>query len=219
MPSVLNAIEYVLFGVLVVGNFCLGLYFSFRQHGRHVGPTSAVLEVFLGSRTLMMLPLAASTVASILSSTGLVAIPAHYYAYGWHLMWACIAPLFLFPLATQVFVPVIYRLEVTSIFEYIRLRFNSTISMSACAIYIILTQSVGAIAIFAASLAIQTVFHTPLLWCNVAIGLSGTVYTALFLIILCAPATIVAKVIYDSMSPNSVIHPPNDLDISKYIAK
>ncbi|KAL1482968.1 hypothetical protein MTO96_033457 [Rhipicephalus appendiculatus] len=117
MPAVLNAIEYVLFGVLVVGNFSLGLYFSLRKHGRNAGPTSAVREVFLGSRTLIMLPLAASTVASILSSTGLVAIPAHYYAYGWHLMWTCTTPLFLFPLATHVFVPVIYNLEVTSIFE------------------------------------------------------------------------------------------------------
>ncbi|XP_049273318.1 sodium-dependent multivitamin transporter-like [Rhipicephalus sanguineus] len=184
MSSVVNTLEYVLFAVLVVGNFSLGLYFSFRKHGRHAGRTSALLEVFLGSRTLMMLPLAASSVASVLSSVGLVAIPAHYYAYGWHLMWACTMPLFLFPLATHVFVPVVYRLEVASIFEYIRLRFNSTISITACAIYIILTQSIGAISIFAASLAIQTVFHTPILWCNVAIGLSGTVYTALRIVTL-----------------------------------
>ncbi|KAL3213519.1 hypothetical protein MRX96_007730 [Rhipicephalus microplus] len=112
MTAGMNAIEYVLFSVLVVGNLSVGLYFSLRKHGRNTGPTSAALEVFLGSRTLTMLPLAASTVASILSSTGLVAIPAHYYAYGWHLMWVGIMPLFLLPLATHVFVPVIYKLGV-----------------------------------------------------------------------------------------------------------
>nr|XP_054930959.1 sodium/iodide cotransporter-like [Dermacentor andersoni] len=153
----MNVLEYVLFGVLVLANLALGLWFSLRKkHGRHAGSNSAVVEVFLGSRTLMMLPLAASTVASILSSTGLVALPAHYYAYGWHVLWGAVTPLLLFPLATRVFVPVIYDLGVTSIFEYIRMRFNSTISFTACAIYIFLTQSVGAISIFAASLALET---------------------------------------------------------------
>ncbi|XP_070378946.1 sodium-coupled monocarboxylate transporter 1-like isoform X4 [Dermacentor albipictus] len=229
----MNVLEYVLFGVLVLANLSLGLWFSLRKkHGRRTGSTSAAVEVFLGSRTLMMLPLAASTVASTLSSTGLVALPVHYYAYGWHVLWAAATPLLLFPLATRVFVPVIYDLGVTSIFQYIRMRFNSTISFTACAIYIFLTQSVGAISIIAASLALETVFHAPVLWCNIAIGLSGTVYTALgglrgvvwtdcaqFLIIVCAPVTVIAKVIIDSMSPGATIRPLNDLDIRKYIAE
>ncbi|XP_070378941.1 sodium-coupled monocarboxylate transporter 1-like [Dermacentor albipictus] len=229
----MNVLEYVLFGVLVLANLSLGLWFSLRQkHCRQSGSNSAAVEVFLGSRTLMMLPLAASTVASILSSTGLVALPAHYYAYGWHVQWGAVTPLLLFPLATRVFVPVIYDLGVTSIFEYIRMRFNSAISFTACAIYIFLTQSVGAISIFAASLALETVFHAPVLWCNIAIGLSGTVYTALgglrgvvwtdcvqLLMILCAPTTIIAKVIIDFMLPGAATHPLNDLDIRKYIAE
>nr|XP_050041481.2 sodium-dependent multivitamin transporter-like [Dermacentor andersoni] len=175
----MGVLEYVLFGVLVLANFCLGIWFSLRKHGRYAGSTSTVVEVFLGSRTLRMLPLAASTVASIVSSTGLIALPAHYYVYGWHLIWWSTLPLLLFPLATHVFVPVLYGLGVTSMFEYIRLRFNSSISITACVIYIFLTQSIGAISIFAASLAIERVFHAPLLWCNIAIGLSGTIYTAM----------------------------------------
>lgn len=229
----MNAIEYTLFGVLVLGNFSLGLYFSFRhQYGRQDDYNSAVQEMFLGSRTLTMLPLAASTVASVLSSIGLVAVPSHYYAYGWHLLWGCITPLFALPLATHVFVPVIYGLDVTSIFQYIRLRFDSAISFTACAIYIVITQSVGAICIYVASLVLETVFHAPLFWCNIAIGLSGTVYTALgglrgvvwtdcmqFLIVVCAPATIVIKVIADSMSGDYAVRPLHDLDIARYVAR
>ncbi|XP_070378948.1 sodium-coupled monocarboxylate transporter 1-like isoform X6 [Dermacentor albipictus] len=167
----MNVLEYVLFGVLVLANLSLGLWFSLRKkHGRRTGSTSAAVEVFLGSRTLMMLPLAASTVASTLSSTGLVALPVHYYAYGWHVLWAAATPLLLFPLATRVFVPVIYDLGVTSIFQG---------------------------------------------------GLRGVVWTdcAQFLIIVCAPVTVIAKVIIDSMSPGATIRPLNDLDIRKYIAE
>ncbi|XP_037522127.1 sodium-coupled monocarboxylate transporter 1 [Rhipicephalus sanguineus] len=228
----MNVIEYILFGVLVLANFCLGLYFSFKKRRQPAGSSSAAMEVFLGGRRLMMLPLAASTVASVYTSTGLVGFPSHFYAYGWHLFWGCTMPLFIFPLATHVFVPVLYGLGITSIFEYIRRRFNSAISLTACAIYIFFTQSIGAISIYAASLVLETVFHLPLLWCNIVIGLSGTVYTALgglrgvvwtdcvqFVIIICAPAAIVTKVIIDSTAPDSTVRPLRDLEIGDYIAK
>ncbi|KAK8760314.1 hypothetical protein V5799_028419, partial [Amblyomma americanum] len=64
-----------------------------------------------------MLPLAASAVASLFSSTGLVGFTAHFYAYGWHMGWCFLPSLVLLPFATHVFVPVLYKLGVTSVFE------------------------------------------------------------------------------------------------------
>ncbi|XP_077485576.1 sodium-coupled monocarboxylate transporter 2-like isoform X2 [Amblyomma americanum] len=111
------------------------------------------------------------------------------------------------------------------------MRFNAPISLSACAIYILLTQSVGAMSIFAASLTLVTVLKAPLFWCNIIIGLSATIYTALgglrgvvftdcmqFLFILIAPTTIIAKILMDSFSSNSTIQPVGDLDAKKYVA-
>ncbi|XP_077489432.1 sodium-coupled monocarboxylate transporter 2-like isoform X1 [Amblyomma americanum] len=227
----MHVLEYVLFGVLVAANFSLGLYFSFRNSSAESGSDATAREVFLGSRSLRMLPLAASTVASLFSSTGLIALPAHYYAYGWHLFWGGLTPLLLFPFATRLFVPVVYKLGVTSVFEYIRLRFNASISLTACAVYIFFTQTIGAISIFAASLTLVTVFHAPLIWCNVAIGLSGTLYTALgglrgvvwtdcmqFLVILATPTTLIITILINSLSANSTISPIKDLNVKKYIA-
>ncbi|XP_070395470.1 sodium-coupled monocarboxylate transporter 1-like [Dermacentor albipictus] len=108
--------ECALFVFLLVANLSLGLYFSFRKRNTAVGGAATTSEVFLASRMLKTLPLAASSVASLFS-TGLVGFPAHYYAYGWHLSWGYLTPLALIPLATQVFVPVLYRLRITSIFE------------------------------------------------------------------------------------------------------
>ncbi|KAH7937249.1 hypothetical protein HPB49_009520 [Dermacentor silvarum] len=110
-------LEYIIFVVLVATNLSVGLYFSFRK--ANVGPGSKVTaaEVFLGSRMLKSLPLAASFVVSIFSSTGLIGLPAHFYAYGWHLAWTYVTPLLCIPLGTHVFVPVLYRLLITSIFE------------------------------------------------------------------------------------------------------
>ncbi|XP_065284503.1 sodium-coupled monocarboxylate transporter 2-like isoform X2 [Dermacentor albipictus] len=223
-------LEYIIVGVLVATNLSVGLYFSFRK--ANVGPGSKVTatEVFLGGRMLKTFPLAASSVVSLFSSTGLIGLPAHYYAYGWHMTWSFLMPLFCIPLGTHVFMPVLYRLRITSIFEYIRLRFNATISLTACVIYIFLTSSVGALSVLAASLALVTVFNVPLVGCIVFIGMSGTLYTALgglrgvvwtdclqFFLILIAPATVVTKITVDSLSPNSAIEPLSHLDLGKYI--
>ncbi|KAK8756713.1 hypothetical protein V5799_000584, partial [Amblyomma americanum] len=225
-----RTMEYVIFGVLVAVNLLFGLCYSLTKRVSSPGVAATEAEVFLGSRALKMIPLAASAVASLYSSTGLIGFPAHFYAYGWHVIWCGITPLLFFPLATRVFVPLLYDLRVTSIFEYLRLRFNRAISLTACAIYIFLTQSVAAISIFAASLTLVTVFKAPLFWSNIAIGLSGTLYTVLgglrgvvwtdcmqFLVILIAPTTFVAKVLVDSFSSNSTVQPLGDLNIKEYI--
>ncbi|KAH7947618.1 hypothetical protein HPB52_014609 [Rhipicephalus sanguineus] len=109
--------EYIIFGALMACNLSLGLYFSFRKTCTGVGTSATTAEVFLGSRLLKTIPLAASSVASLVSSTALVGFPAHYYAYGWHTSWCYVMPLVFVPLSTQVFVPVLYRLRITSIFE------------------------------------------------------------------------------------------------------
>lgn len=225
-----QVLEYVLFGTVIATNLCLGLYFSFRKAPPSSGSASPEAEMFLGSRALRVLPLAASAVASMMSSTGLIAFPAHFYAYGMHMLWGLPMQFVCLPLATHVVVPVIYKLGVTSIFEYLRLRFNTAISLTACAIYIFLTQSIGAISIFAASLTLVTVFNAPLFWSNVFIGLCGTFYTALgglrgvvwmdcvqLVVILVAPAALVAKVTMDALSENSSIQPLTDFNVKQYV--
>ncbi|KAH8022204.1 hypothetical protein HPB51_023054 [Rhipicephalus microplus] len=112
-----RALEGALFGFLVLSNLFLGLYFSFRKRDNATDSSAVRSEVFLASRMLKTLPLAASSVASLFSSTGLVGFPAHFYAYGWHLLWAYLMTLVMIPLATHVFVPVLYNLRITSIFE------------------------------------------------------------------------------------------------------
>ncbi|XP_075529555.1 sodium/iodide cotransporter-like [Dermacentor variabilis] len=105
--------EYGVFATLMVANFSLGLYFSFRRRSLK----STADEVFLGSRSLHSLPLAVSALASIMSSIGIIGISAHVYAYGTHMFWnQVLAPLNALIVA-HVVVPVLYRLRVTSVFE------------------------------------------------------------------------------------------------------
>ncbi|KAH7983263.1 hypothetical protein HPB52_010535 [Rhipicephalus sanguineus] len=108
--------EYAVFAILMVANFSLGLYFSFRRQSLK----STADEVFLGSRSLHSVPLAVSALASIMSSVGIVGVSAHVYAYGTHMFWnQVLAPINAL-IAAHVVVPVLYRLRVTSVFEVSR---------------------------------------------------------------------------------------------------
>lgn len=200
--------EYVIFTIIVGGNIALGLYFSFCKGRDRPDDTD---EVFLGSRNLAMFPLAVSVLASMMSALGIVGFTAHYYAYGIHMMWGILNMLLTTPFITTIIVPVFYKLKITSVFEYHRMRFGSPIAAATCALYYFFGQSLGALCIYTASLAVSTVFHCPVTWCSLVIGLTGTVYTALgglrgvvwtdcvqAIVILAAPATIIIKVLCDA---------------------
>ncbi|XP_075740447.1 sodium-coupled monocarboxylate transporter 2 isoform X1 [Rhipicephalus microplus] len=203
-----HPIEYMIFTIIVGGNILLGLYFSFRKRAGLQDDTD---EVFLGNRTLAMFPLAVSVLASMMSALGIVGFTAHYYAYGIHMMWGMLPMLVTMPFITIIIVPVFYRLKITSVFEYHRMRFGSSIAAATCALYFLFAQSLGALCIYTASLAVSTVFGFPVTWCSLVIGLTGTVYTALgglrgvvwtdcvqAIVILAAPATIIVKVLWDA---------------------
>ncbi|KAH6942487.1 hypothetical protein HPB50_006412 [Hyalomma asiaticum] len=196
-------LEYTVFGALVTANLSLGLYFSFRKSLYSSGGGTTKDDIFLGNRAVGILPLAASAVASLYSSAGLVAFPAHFYAYGWHTALLAVMPMLCLPLATRVVVPLFYRLQITSIFEdnfftdinflqYIRLRFNTAIALTASVIYIFLTG-----------------------------GLRGVVWTDCmqFIIILVAPTALFAKIMVDIFAANSTVQPLSDMDVGMYIGK
>ncbi|CAN7983463.1 unnamed protein product [Ixodes pacificus] len=108
-----HPVEFAVFAFFTVTVIGIGLGFAFKRTGR-----LNIEEMFLGSRTLRMVPLALSSLASVMSSTGIVAFTAHYYAYGLHLGWtASVATLLLIPFTIYVDIPVLYRLKITSVFE------------------------------------------------------------------------------------------------------
>ncbi|XP_077540502.1 sodium-coupled monocarboxylate transporter 2-like isoform X2 [Haemaphysalis longicornis] len=221
-----HVLDYVLYGFLMALGVAQGLYVACRRRrGHDVGH-----ETFLGGRSLGVLPLAVSVLASTGSPLGLVAMTAHFYAYGLHTAWTMLLTVCAVPLVVFFVVPGYYRLGVTSIFQYIRIRYNTFISLTACLIYLLLTQSVGAALIFSAALTASTIFGMPIIAASIVFGFTGTYYAAVgglravvwtdclhTLITMLAPLVIIAKVAYDSTAGSLHLRPFAEFDIRKYI--
>ncbi|XP_054919346.2 sodium-dependent multivitamin transporter-like isoform X2 [Dermacentor andersoni] len=221
-----HVLDYVLYALLMALGVAQGLYVSCRKRRGH----DVSREAFLGDRSLGVLPLAVSVLVSTASPLGLVALTAHFYAYGLHLVWNVLITVSAVPLVVYCVVPVFYRLGVTSIFEYIRMRYNAFISLTACVIYLILTQSVGAALIFSAALTTHTIFGIPVTAASIMFGLMGTYYAAVAglrgvvwtdclqaLITLLAPLVVIGKVVYDSTVGTVTLRPLDDIEVDKYI--
>lgn len=231
MASSVHVAEYAVFGVLMATNVLVGLYFSLGRRAREAGAS----EAFLGGRSLGVVPLSLSVLASLVTAIGLVGFTAHFYRYGLHLLWASFTVFALVPFIGRVVVPVIYSLRVTSVFEYLRLRFGNKIGVTACACYFVLNQMQGAVSIFAAGIAVSMSFHVPLVWSCVAIGFAGTLYTALGglravvwadvmqgILILVCPLTILVKIMYDAAYESTSTdgtgrRPFSDIDMKPYM--
>uniref|UniRef100_A0A6B0VCX3 Putative na+iodide/myo-inositol/multivitamin symporter n=1 Tax=Ixodes ricinus TaxID=34613 RepID=A0A6B0VCX3_IXORI len=219
--------EYAVFGILMGANLAVGLYFALNRRSRRMNSD----EAFLGSRTLGIVPLSLSILATLVSAIGVVGFTAHFYTYGLHWLWSLVPLLFLVPVVSRIVVPVFYNLKITSVFEYLRLRFGNKMGIIACFINFVISMVLGAVSTFAAGVAISTAFHFPSLWSILATGAACTIYTAFggfrgviwtdamqAILILVCPLTVVIKIIYDSSyGPDvNLRRPVDDVDIQPY---
>ncbi|KAK8764735.1 hypothetical protein V5799_032656 [Amblyomma americanum] len=170
--------------------------------------------------------------ASSASGVGVVSMSAHQYAYGMHFLWDNVAIAMMTPFIVFFFLPVLYRLKVTSVFEYLRMRFGSSVGISACLIYFFFSQTLGAVSVYCAAVGMSTMLGAPLLACNLMVGVIGTSYTALSglrgvvwadcvqgVVLFSAPFVIIAKILYDSTHTATPLRPLSDISTREYLLR
>ncbi|XP_077491788.1 sodium-coupled monocarboxylate transporter 1-like [Amblyomma americanum] len=225
LPKSLDAADCAVFGVLTALGYLVGIYFSVAR--QRTAGANAEMEAFLGGRSLPASALTVSILASAVNAMSVITFLGHFYGHGFHIIWL----LFSMPLSMVVtsvaLVPLLYDLRTVSIFQYLRLRFDNKVGITACVVYFVFSQTLGAVGIFSAAVGISTMFPVPLLYSNMAIGLAGTIYTALgglrsvvwadciqALVMLASPLIIIGKIIYDSGSVDPPLRPLSDFDVT-----
>lgn len=108
-----HVVDHIVFWCLLLVNFGFGVSFALLK----LGTVLSTEEIFLGKRTLSTAPLAISGMASTVSALGFIGFTAHYYMYGYHMLWYVASVLLSMPIFVPVVVSLLYRLQVTSVFE------------------------------------------------------------------------------------------------------
>lgn len=104
--------DYVVFVGTVLGAAAIGLYQAVR--GRK--ETSSA-EFLLGGRQMTAVPVAMSLTASFMSGITVIGTPAEAYRYGTPFWLFAFAYAIMSTFTAEVFVPLFYRLGITSTYE------------------------------------------------------------------------------------------------------
>ncbi|KAF5299429.1 hypothetical protein FQA39_LY11575 [Lamprigera yunnana] len=147
----LSTVDYLLFSCTIGVSCLVGVYFGFC----HKQTTTS--DYLLGGRKMKGFPVAMSLVASSISGVGLIAVPAEVYMYGFQIAVAVLSVILMALITNFVYLPVFYELHLSSMNQYLEIRFDKTIKTIASLLYVLSCLLLMPFTIYAPSLAFNQI--------------------------------------------------------------
>lgn len=107
-----GAWDYAVFALMLLVSTGIGLWVGLARGGQR-----SAEDFFTGGRRLAALPVGLSLAASFMSAVQVLGVPAEAYRYGFKFLWMCLGQLLNSLLTAFLFMPVFYRLGLTSTYQ------------------------------------------------------------------------------------------------------
>ncbi|XP_030627005.1 solute carrier family 5 member 6a [Chanos chanos] len=169
-----GTVDYVIFAVLLVASAGIGLFYAFSG-----GRQRTTQEFLLADRSMSCLPVSLSLLATFQSAVAILGAPSEIYAHGtqyWFLGCSYFLGLLI---PAHIFIPVFYRLRLTSAYQYLELRFSKSVRICGTITFIFQMVIYMGVVLYAPALALNAVTGFDLWGAVLAMGLVCTLYTAL----------------------------------------
>ncbi|XP_037558045.1 sodium-coupled monocarboxylate transporter 1-like [Dermacentor silvarum] len=170
--AVLDYVVLIGFLVLSAG---IGVFFAWRDRR-----SKSNKHFLTGNRELSWLPVSMSMMASFLSSIAILGLPSEVFLRGSTIWTGAVSSSLAVLVAAFVFLPMYYKMDITSINEYLEKRFMSTaVRNIASAVFIVQTLLYMGVVLYGPSLALGSVTGIPV-WSSILLnGVVCTFYTAI----------------------------------------
>ncbi|KAM4695208.1 sodium-dependent multivitamin transporter [Discoglossus pictus] len=169
-----TTVDYIIFALLLVLSSAIGLYYALSG-----GKQRTTQEFLLANRSMGFLPVALSLLATFQSAVAILGVPAEIYRFGteyWFLGCSYIIGLLI---PAHIFIPVFYRLRLTSVNEYLELRFGKAVRICGTVTFIFQMVIYMGVVLYAPALAFSAVTGFSLWGAVLSMGLVCTLYTTL----------------------------------------
>ena len=164
-----NTLDYSIVAAYLVATVYIGLRFTRRQEN--------VEDYFVAGRSAPSWAVAISAIATGLSAISYLGVPAWVYEHDLQLN----VSIFLLPLAAWLvvilFVPLLARLRLMTIYEYLERRFNLAVRTFASGLFLVLRGGWLSVGILAQSLLLNAISGMPLWLCVGITGVLTAIYT------------------------------------------
>ncbi|XP_067283027.1 sodium-coupled monocarboxylate transporter 1 isoform X1 [Pseudorasbora parva] len=166
--------DYVVFTLMLVVSAGVGVYYAFAGGGQ-----SSSADFLVGGRSMTALPVALSLTASFMSAITVLGTPVEVYQYGAIFILVCFSFVLMVVISSEIFLPIFYRLGITSTYEYLEMRYNKVIRLFGTVLFIIQTVLYTGLVIYAPALALNQVTGVDLWGAVMSTGVVCTLYCTL----------------------------------------
>lgn len=166
--------DYIVFAGIILLAAGIGLFQAIRSR-----KDSSSAEFLLGGRQMTAVPVAMSLTASFMSGITVIGTPAEVYRYGASYWLFAFSYAIMSAVTAELFVPLFYRLGITSAYEYLERRFNRLIRLIGTSMYIAQTILYTGLVIYAPALALNQITGLDLWGVLVASGVVCIIYCTL----------------------------------------
>ena len=164
-------LDYVGLVAYIVVLVAVGLYFAKRERSTE--------RFFLGGRQIPWWAAGLSILATQVSSIGFIAIPAKAYATNWVYFIGVPTWFIVVPIVTRYYIPLFHRLNVTTAYEYLEVRFNVGTRLVASTFFCLMQLGRMAGVLYLPALALSAVTGFSPYACILVMGVLCTAYTIL----------------------------------------
>uniref|UniRef100_A0A673W5U6 Solute carrier family 5 member 8 n=1 Tax=Salmo trutta TaxID=8032 RepID=A0A673W5U6_SALTR len=168
------AADYAVFALMLLVSAAIGVYYAIVGRGQ-----SSSREFLMGGQSMTAVPVALSLTASFMSAITVLATPAEVYRYGASYGLFSLSYVLVVVVSSEVFLPVFYRLGITSTYEYLEIRFNRATRLLGTVMFIVQTILYTGIVIYAPALALNQVTGMDLWGAVISTGVVCTFYCAM----------------------------------------
>ncbi|CAL4086674.1 unnamed protein product [Meganyctiphanes norvegica] len=144
-------LDYVVFSLMLAASASIGVFFGC------FGKKQNSSEFLRAGKSMGTFPVSMSLIASFMSAITLLGTPSEVYQFG-AIYWLIIfAYALVMPTAAFLYIPVFQKLDVTSSYEYLELRFHRSVRMLGSGIFVLQMLMYMAIVVYAPALALSQV--------------------------------------------------------------
>ncbi|XP_018301707.1 putative sodium-dependent multivitamin transporter isoform X1 [Mycetomoellerius zeteki] len=170
----LGWVDYLVIAIMLCISAGIGVYYRFSG-----GRQKTMEEYFVASRSMSIIPVAVALVVSFMSAVTLLGVSAENYTYGTQFVVINLSYLLGTPIVCYGFLPVFFKLQATSAYEYLEKRFGVRARMMASFIYWIQLLLYSGVVLYAPSLALEATTGISKTASIVIIGLVCAFYSTI----------------------------------------
>ncbi|XP_046659526.1 sodium-coupled monocarboxylate transporter 1-like [Homalodisca vitripennis] len=122
-------VDYTVVSAMLLLSTLVGVYYTFFNR------QNTFEDYMLGGKTMGVFPVSMSLVASFISGITLLGLPTEIYLYGTQYSVINFSVLGVLILCITFYLPVFYKLQLNSVFEYLELRFDHRVRILGISMY------------------------------------------------------------------------------------